>query len=101
VAALGQMGVDVELITTDDAPGRMHQHMVAALGAFGVMALQDAQRAMVKVVCDGALAVASVTQGQLAVPAHGGWGGKMNSKYGARFRTVLGGMPIACSHGAE
>jgi len=25
--------------------------MVAALGAFGVMALQDAQRAMVKVVC--------------------------------------------------
>jgi hypothetical protein len=50
--------IDLQFVTAGQAGGRMHQHMVAGGIAFGVQPLQHAQRAVVPVVRDGALAVA-------------------------------------------
>ncbi len=48
----------------------MHHHVVADALAFGVQALEDAQRSVVAVLQRGALAVAAVAQVEGGVPGH-------------------------------
>ena len=66
-----EAGINLQHITTDDAAGRVHQHMVADAWAFRVQALQHTQRAAVAVQRNGAFTVAGVVQGKVAMPACG------------------------------
>lgn len=71
MATAGEVGIDLEHVTADDAAGWVHEHVVADAGTFRVEALQDAQRAGVAVEGDGAFAIAAVIEVQLTKPAHG------------------------------
>jgi hypothetical protein len=78
VRATFQLGVNVQHVTTHHTTRRMHQHVMANGITLRVQGLQDAQRPVVAVVGDGALArvvwVAArmaVAQIKLAVPCHG------------------------------
>ena len=78
VGATFQPRVDVEHVAADHAAGRVHQHVMANGVAFGIEALQHAQRAVVAVVGDGALARVGgvaprvpIVKIKLAVPCHG------------------------------
>ena len=48
----------------------MHEHVVAHVGAFGIQRGQHPQGAVVAVVADRAVGVASVVQVEVTLPAH-------------------------------
>ena len=73
VGAVAEREVDGQRVAADDAAGRMHDHRVAHLGAFGKQALEHAQRAVVAEVEPRAAAgggVGAVVQVQAGVPGH-------------------------------
>ena len=69
MAACRQCGVQVQFITTHHAARRVQHDVVADGRAFGVQALQHAQRAFVAVMRHGAFALAAVVQRELGFPA--------------------------------
>ena len=60
----------VERVAAHQAAGRVHQHVVTDAVAFGVQALQDAQRAVVRKAGHAALGFQAVVQVQAGDPAH-------------------------------
>jgi hypothetical protein len=69
MAAGREIQVHREFISADDAAGRVHQHMVADAGAFGVQALQHTQGAVVAVQRERRIALAAVGDPQFTLPA--------------------------------
>ena len=69
MAAGTERGLQVQLVTTDDAAGRVHDHVVADASALRVQRLQHAQGAAVPVVAERAALLAAVVQLQFAAPA--------------------------------
>ena len=70
VAAGRSRDRDVQRIAAHQAARRVHQHVVAHGVAFGVQALQDAQRAVMAEVGDGLAGLQGVVEGERCVPGH-------------------------------
>jgi hypothetical protein len=90
---------DVQLVTSHDAPGRVHEDVVADARAFRMQAGQHPQRAVVAVVHDGAGCLVAVVQGQMAVPAHGKQGRRPRRRK-ARSVGAAGVRPSRRPHAA-
>jgi hypothetical protein len=71
MAAAGEVGIDLEHVTADDAAGWVHEHVVGRRRDLQGRGVAGRAAGGVAVEGDGAFAIAAVIEVQLTKPAHG------------------------------